>query len=61
LDCVIVLSRSVVGRAGFAVRMPPAQRVPVRDLTYDIETIPIRSAATLAEWLATPAARKAIA
>jgi len=54
LDCVVVLSRSVVARAGFAIRMPPAQPVSVRGVTDDIETISISSAATLAEWLAAP-------
>jgi len=57
LDCVVVLSHSVVARAGFAIRMPTAQRVPVRGVCDDIETIPISSAATLAEWLAAPAVR----
>ncbi len=60
LDCVAVLSRRVVARAGFAIRMPPTQRVTVRGVSDDIETIPISSAATLAEWLAAPAARQSM-
>jgi adenylate cyclase len=55
LDCVAVLSRDVVERAGFDMPIPRTQRVRITSVTADVETIAIRSAETLAEWLVEPA------
>jgi adenylate cyclase len=54
LDCVVVLSRDVVERAGFDMPTPPMQRMRIKSVTSDIETIAIRSAETIAEWLMAP-------
>jgi adenylate cyclase len=55
LDCVAVLSRDIVERAGFAMPTPPTHRVRITSVTADVETITIRAAETLAEWLTEPA------
>jgi len=54
-DCVAVLSRDVVERAGFDIPMPRTQRVRIRSVAGDVETIAVCSAETLAEWLAASA------
>jgi adenylate cyclase len=51
-DCVAVLSRDVVERVGLNIPMPRTQRVRIRSMTAHVETIAVRSAETLAEWLA---------
>jgi adenylate cyclase len=51
-DCVAVLSRDVVERAGLNVTLPPTQPVRITNVTGEVETISIRSAATLTQWLA---------
>jgi adenylate cyclase len=55
LDCVVVLSRDVVERAGLDIPMPRTHRMRIRSVTADVETIAIRSVETLGEWLAVPA------
>jgi adenylate cyclase len=55
LDCVVVLSRDVVERAGLDIPMPRTHSMRIRGVTADVETIAIRSVETLGEWLAVPA------
>jgi adenylate cyclase len=55
-DCVVVLSRDVVERAGLDVPTTRMQRVRIRSVTVDIETVSIRSSDILAELLAESAA-----
>ena len=54
LNCVVVLSRDVVERAGFDMPTPPMQRMRIKSVTSDIEIIAIRSAETIAKWLMVP-------